>query len=233
MNACSAKLDRKATPTVERARAHMVRYGEVRRDGVWNDAKKRPERRKNLETDFLIWKPCNPLKYHKTAKAFFGNVWRKQADIWKSLEISLEVRLCFAAPSPRGWGAGPLATPNPSLRVRTGLRPTRKDETSDLPRVIPANAGIQEATSLAESHPSAPTIGPDSRRRIVDRGYPLSRVWQIEPYKINVIAVCFLPAKRRPRGRITRPLGCFVASAPRDDGEASPSNRFGNCWAPP
>ena len=44
-------------------------------------------------------------------------------------------------------------------------------------RVIPAKAGIQEATSLAESPPrSAPTRGPDLRLRIVAPGYPLSRV---------------------------------------------------------
>jgi hypothetical protein len=34
--------------------------------------------------------PCNPLIYHKTGKAFFGNPCRKQAEIWKSLEKSLE-----------------------------------------------------------------------------------------------------------------------------------------------
>jgi hypothetical protein len=38
--------------------------------------------------------------------------------------------------------------------------------------VIPANAGIQEATSLAESQP----FGPDLRRRIVAPGYLLARV---------------------------------------------------------
>ena len=27
----------------------------------------------------------NPLKSHKTAKEFFGNPWRKHADIWKCL----------------------------------------------------------------------------------------------------------------------------------------------------
>src|SRR5277367_191692 len=31
-----------------------------------------------------------PLKSHKTAKSFFGNVWRKQAEIWKSLPRSEE-----------------------------------------------------------------------------------------------------------------------------------------------
>src|ERR1700677_1925400 len=34
----------------------------------------------------VVWNYCNPLKSHKTANAFFGNVWRKQAEIWKCLE---------------------------------------------------------------------------------------------------------------------------------------------------
>ena len=44
--------------------------------------------------------PCNPLIYHKTAKAFFGNPCRKQAEIWKSLEKKLGDRLYFAASAP-------------------------------------------------------------------------------------------------------------------------------------
>jgi hypothetical protein len=32
---------------------------------------------------------CNPLKSHKTAKAFLGNPCRKQAEIWKGLEARL------------------------------------------------------------------------------------------------------------------------------------------------
>src|SRR5580698_3863210 len=37
-------------------------------------------------TTLSIWIYCKPLKSHKTAKAFFGNVWRRQAEIWKSLQ---------------------------------------------------------------------------------------------------------------------------------------------------
>jgi hypothetical protein len=32
----------------------------------------------------LIGSPCNPLKSHKTAKAFFGNAWRKQPSFGKA-----------------------------------------------------------------------------------------------------------------------------------------------------
>jgi hypothetical protein len=31
----------------------------------------------------FIWNYCKPLKSHKTTKTFFGNPWRKQAEIWK------------------------------------------------------------------------------------------------------------------------------------------------------
>jgi hypothetical protein len=41
---------------------------------------------KKLGTTLSIWIYCKPLKFLKTAKAIFGNVWTKQAEIWKSLE---------------------------------------------------------------------------------------------------------------------------------------------------
>src|ERR1700722_17344569 len=56
---------------------------------------------------------CNTLKSHKTAKEFFGNPWRKQAEIWKCLEKSLE-----AGTRPRDAGAR-FAT----LEARRGKRP--------------------------------------------------------------------------------------------------------------
>ena len=37
-----------------------------------------------------VWKPCNPLKSHKTAKDFFGKAWSKTRDFWRSLEKGLE-----------------------------------------------------------------------------------------------------------------------------------------------
>ena len=39
-----------------------------------------------------VWKPCNPLKSHKTAKAFFGKAWRKTTEIWKNLEAAVRLR---------------------------------------------------------------------------------------------------------------------------------------------
>ena len=36
-----------------------------------------------------VWKPCNPLKSPKTAKALFGKAWSKTREFWRSLEKSL------------------------------------------------------------------------------------------------------------------------------------------------
>jgi hypothetical protein len=119
--------------------------------------------------------------------------------------------------------------PFPSLRVRSGLRPTLRDETSDSPRVIPANAGLQKATSPGGLTLSTPTTGAALRRRIVASGYPLSRVLQIEPCNIKILAACFLSAKRSHPGAAVRlsglpaphmlwPLDGFVARALRNDG---------------
>ena len=52
------------------------------------------------EWSLSVWKPCNPLKSHNIAKAFFGNVWSKTFEFWKSLEKSLGARLDSAASAP-------------------------------------------------------------------------------------------------------------------------------------
>src|SRR5271163_2509496 len=73
---------------------------------------------------------CNPLKSHKTAKGFFGNPWRKQAEIWKCLEKSLEAgtrRRDAGAPfatleARRGSGPHSLAEPRISARPGFGRK---------------------------------------------------------------------------------------------------------------
>src|SRR5271170_1803219 len=70
-------------------RAHASRACGTWRDYGKNAVERSRCRRKNLERAFLVRDPCNPLKSHKTAKAFFGKAWRKQAVIWKSLEKKL------------------------------------------------------------------------------------------------------------------------------------------------
>ena len=62
----------------------------MRFGGVQNAAEKGRLKEKNLEGIKGLWKPCNPLKSHKTAKDFFGKAWSKTRDFWRSLEKGLE-----------------------------------------------------------------------------------------------------------------------------------------------
>src|ERR1700684_4000926 len=55
-----------------------------------NTAKRGRPEAKNLEASKDVWKPCNPLKLHKTAKDLFGKAWSKTRDFWRSLEKGLE-----------------------------------------------------------------------------------------------------------------------------------------------
>jgi hypothetical protein len=83
----------------------------------------RPEPKNFGDELFGFWVYCNPLKLHKTAKGIFGKAWRKRAEIWKSLQKSLESRLYFATSplcpaldtqmrrSARGKGNFPLRKP--------------------------------------------------------------------------------------------------------------------------
>src|SRR5277367_6594774 len=54
---------------------------------------------------WMLWvfDPCNPLKSQKTAKAFFGNPWRKTSEIWKSLQKSFGGRHHSARFHPSAW----------------------------------------------------------------------------------------------------------------------------------
>jgi hypothetical protein len=69
------------------------RGGGMRAGGVQNTAKKGRLREKNLEGIKDVWKPCNPLRSHKTAKDLFGKAWSKTRDFWRSLEKGLEAPL--------------------------------------------------------------------------------------------------------------------------------------------
>src|ERR1700688_1275261 len=53
-------------------------------------------RRKIWKASKDVWKPCNPLKSHKTAKDFFGKAWSETREFWRSLEKGLEGRLYSA-----------------------------------------------------------------------------------------------------------------------------------------
>src|SRR5580692_5156753 len=58
----------------------------MRSRGVQNAAERGGRRRKIWKASRDVWKPCNPLKFHKTAKDFFGKAWSKTRDFWRSLE---------------------------------------------------------------------------------------------------------------------------------------------------
>ena len=66
------------------------------------------QRRKIWKASKGVWKPCNPLKFHKTAKDLFGKAWSKTREFWRSLEKGLEG--AFIPP--------PLAPPASGLRSR-------------------------------------------------------------------------------------------------------------------
>jgi hypothetical protein len=74
MNESSTKLHRKIRRTAGRVPSEAAECGPTA-------SKMRPKRggrrRKNLEGIKDVWKACNPLKSHKTAKDFFGKAWSK------------------------------------------------------------------------------------------------------------------------------------------------------------
>src|ERR1700720_4606441 len=62
----------------------------MRSRGVQNAAERGGQRRKIWKASKDVWKPCNPLKSHKTAKDLFGKAWSKTREFWRSLEKVLE-----------------------------------------------------------------------------------------------------------------------------------------------
>jgi len=86
MNASSTELHREIRRAAGRARR--------RRNAVPRRPKMLPKRggrrRKIWKTSKDVWKPCNTLKSHKTAKDLFGKAWSETRDFWRSLEKGLE-----------------------------------------------------------------------------------------------------------------------------------------------
>src|SRR5277367_6620067 len=62
----------------------------MRSGGAQNATEKGRLKEKIWKASKDVWKPCNPLKSHKTAKDFFGKAWSKTRDFWRSLEKGLE-----------------------------------------------------------------------------------------------------------------------------------------------
>jgi hypothetical protein len=86
----SSKLHRKIRRAAGRARSHAARGGGMRSRGVQNAAERGGWRRKIWKPSKAVWKPCNPLKSHKTAKDLFGKAWSKTREFCKSLEKGLQ-----------------------------------------------------------------------------------------------------------------------------------------------
>jgi hypothetical protein len=87
MNASSTELHRKIRRTAGRAPSEAAECGPA---ASKMRSKRGGRRRKIWKTSKDVWKPCNPLKSHKTAKDFFGKAWSKTRDFWRSLEKGLE-----------------------------------------------------------------------------------------------------------------------------------------------
>ena len=87
MNASSTELHRKIRRTAGRAPSEAAECGPAA-------SKMRPKRGgrrgKSWKASKDVWKACNPLQFHKTAKDFFGKAWSKTRDFWRSLEKGLE-----------------------------------------------------------------------------------------------------------------------------------------------
>src|SRR5271156_626072 len=93
----------------ERAR----RSQECKRPRAHTSARRRPEcgqeggghREKLGRRSFSVWDPCNPLKSHKTAKAFFGKAWRKRQRFGKAWRKGLGAAFISPPPARRGASA--------------------------------------------------------------------------------------------------------------------------------
>ena len=62
----------------------------MRSGGAQNATEKGRLKEKIWKASKDVWKPCNPLKFHKIAKDLFGKAWSKTRDFWRSLEKGLE-----------------------------------------------------------------------------------------------------------------------------------------------
>src|SRR5271156_3164645 len=118
-------------------------------------------RRKIWKASKGIWKPCNPLKSHKTAKDLFGKAWSKTREFWRSLEKGLE-----GAFIPPPWLLPPAASDRAGsslrgaklrgakLRSNPGVGKRRSNAA-----VRPAKGGLSVWKSGGPFHPRGPAGG--------------------------------------------------------------------------
>ena len=87
MNASSTELHREIKRAAGRAPSEAAECGPA---ASKMRLKRGGRTRKSWKTSKDVWKPCNPLKSHKTAKDLFGKAWSETRDFWRSLEKGLE-----------------------------------------------------------------------------------------------------------------------------------------------
>jgi hypothetical protein len=157
MNPLSTELHRKIGRAAGRAPSEAA-------NAVPAASKMRPKRggrrRKIWKTSKDVWKPCNPLKSHKTAKDLFGKAWSKTRDFWEKLGKRLGGRLYSATVG----SLPPAASDRAGSSLRGAKRP-RRDKAK--PRIKKVDSGNANTTidrhceePLRRSHPGAACCGP-------------------------------------------------------------------------
>src|ERR1700722_17416919 len=131
-------------------------------------------RRKIWKASKGVWKPCNPLKSHKTAKDLFGKAWSKTREFWRSLEKGLEGAFI---PPPLAPATSSLDRAGSSLRGAK-LRPAKlrsnpgggkkEKKGSQPPAPGRAGAGAEPAMTEPSDRPTAPRASraPDRECRV-------------------------------------------------------------------
>jgi hypothetical protein len=97
----------------------------MRRDGVWNEAERRPVRRINLDADHLGLEPLQPLEISQNRQRYIWKSLSKTADIWKSLQKSLGGGLYSATSTPPPDPPPTASTPPPRRARTTGPHPAK------------------------------------------------------------------------------------------------------------
>src|SRR5271170_1362679 len=140
--------------------------------------------RKIWNQSLWFWKPCNPLKSHKTAKEFFGKAWSKTHQIWKCLAKSLEpsrARRPVAGAATRSCAA-PLRPSLPRLRpaprrergfrghhfgiFAVQVRERQRVHVFGGPKPTPEIADVHRPTGIADQKHAISDVGRGADRRL-------------------------------------------------------------------
>ena len=99
-------------------------------------------RRKIWKASKGVWKTCNPLKSHKTAKALFGKAWSQTHEFWRSLEKGLEGAFIPPplAPATSGLRSSWIVIARSEVAKRSRVAFVRKRRSNEAVR--PAKCGL-------------------------------------------------------------------------------------------